>query len=77
MYDNNVDKIYSLFCPADLKNLLLNSGNSLIAESSLDPYWGTGVHLHDRVVLDQKYWKNQSGAMSEILQEVRQGLRSA
>ena len=59
-----------------LKQILLDSGNVMLAESSTDPFWGTGIHLHDKVALDKRCWKNpQGGAMCEILQKVRQDLR--
>ena len=60
---------------ATLKNLLLNSGNLQIAESSGDAYWGTGLHLHDRNSLKKEHWENTSGgAMCEILGQVRREL---
>ena len=59
-----------------LRENLVNTGDVKIVESSLDTFWGTGLHLHDRNALDCRYWSNQGGAMSEILHEVRQALIS-
>ena len=59
-----------------LKTMLLSSGNTLIAESSGDPHWGTGLHLHDNRALDKKHWKNNGGLMSEILHSVHQELHA-
>ena len=53
-----------------LRNCLIETNNLLIAESSLDPYWGTGTHLFDRVALDSRHWKNEGGVMSDILARV-------
>ena len=60
-----------------LKNILLNSGDILIAESSGDPHWGTGIHLHDGKAMDKNQWKNKNGGvMCEILAKVCQELRA-
>ena len=54
-----------------LKSILLNTGNGKIAESYKDPYWGTGIHLYERVALDSKHWKaKEGGVMREILSKV-------
>ena len=58
-----------------LKGILLNTGEALIAESSLDSYWGTGVHLHDRNALDERFWSDGPGVLSEIYSRVRHDLR--
>ena len=58
-----------------LCSILLDSGGSTIAEGSTDPYWGTGVHIHDRNVLNRNQWKNKhGGAMCDILKKVRNEL---
>ena len=36
-----------------LKQLLLDTGNQLIAEGSGDSHWGIGLHIHDRNALDK------------------------
>ena len=36
-----------------LKAIVLNAGSAKIAESSIDTYWGTGIHLHDESALDE------------------------
>ena len=53
-----------------LHGILENTGDALIAESSTDTFWGTGLHLHDRLALDKNAWKNKGGVMSEILNRV-------
>ena len=55
-----------------LQQLLLDSGNKLLVESSMDSYWGTGIHLHNKAALDRKFWKNEGGVMSDILSRVRE-----
>ena len=57
-----------------LLGILLNSGEMLLAEGSPDPYWGIGVHIHDRVALDKRFWKNSGGVTSEIYTRVHQEL---
>ena len=58
-----------------LQGILLNSGTKLIAEGSNDPYWGIGVHLHEKSALDRRHWPNNSrGVMSEILSQIRNEL---
>ena len=42
-----------------LRAILCDSGDSQLAESSTDQYWGTSLHLHDRNVLDSRQWKNK------------------
>ena len=60
-----------------LRDLLLQSGNKKIIESSRDPYWGSGVHLHDRNALDSRMWVNkEGGAMKDILHRVRRSLHN-
>ena len=62
---------------SNLKGILLSSGSTIIAESSTDPYWGTGLHLHDRSALNQRAWKNvNGGAMCEIISKVRSDLKA-
>ena len=54
-----------------LRNILLQTGNKGIIESSHDPYWGSGVHLHDKNALDPRAWVNKDrGTMKDILQRV-------
>ena len=57
-----------------LQEVLLSNDHQ-IAESSEDPFWGTGIHLHDRLALDKRSWKTaDGGAMSHILTRIRQEL---
>ena len=52
-----------------LRNILLSTGTAKIAESLTDAHWGTGIHLHDKHALDERYWKGD-GLMCEIYQKV-------
>ena len=56
-----------------LKAIVLNSGSTKIAESSMDTYWGTGIHIHDESALDECFW-NGDGAMANIYNHIRQEL---
>ena len=58
-----------------LQQLILDSGNKLLVENSMDSYRGTGIHLHNKAALDRKFWKNEGGVMSDILSRVREDLR--
>ena len=58
-----------------LGNLLCSTGDVTIAEGSLDSYWGTGIHLHDKNALDDRFWVDGKGLMGEILEKVRHELR--
>ena len=60
-----------------LKHHLLTTSNKMLAESSKDDFWGTGLHLFDRAAFDKQLWKNEGGVMSSILQRVRSELRAA
>ena len=53
-----------------IKNLLLNTGNSTLVESSQDKDWGTGIPLHDDRCLMEDKWTSQ-GLLEQILEEIR------
>lgn len=56
-----------------LAKLLKSTGSLLLAESSPDKIWGTGVHLHSVDCLNRKKWSGP-GLMSEILNQVRSSI---
>ena len=59
-----------------LKELLLSTGDSLIAESSTDPFWGTGLHLNHKNALDKQYWTTENGgAMCEMYTRLKKELQ--
>ena len=61
---------------SSLQNILLNTGNAKIAESSTDSTWGTGLHLRDPNAMDQHYWvSKEGGLMCEIYSKLRGELR--
>ena len=70
--------VYAIFSQnATLKNILLNSGDRLITESSGDMHWGTGLHLYDRNTLNKQHWKNANGGvMCSIFKQVHNELRN-
>ena len=53
-----------------LMNLLLNTGDGIIAEATYDKLWGTGVPLHHNNALKQQDWAN-IGILGEILMKIR------
>ena len=59
-----------------LRNLLLSTGESIIAERSIDPFWGTGLHLHHKNALDKCYWTTEGGAMCEIYAKLKHELQA-
>ena len=59
-----------------LREVLVKSGSKQLMESSTDPYWGAGLHLHDKNALDKRCWPNkEGGVMSEILHRVHRELK--
>ena len=54
----------------NLCQILINTGNLKLIESSKDPDWGTGVPINDDRCLLQEHWANQ-GFLGEILESVR------
>ena len=54
-----------------LRDMLIDSGERKIVEGSTNLFWGTGTHLFDKNAMDYNFWKNQGGAMQEILDRVR------
>ena len=53
-----------------LMNLLLNTGEGIIAEATYDKLWGMGVPLHHNNALKQQDWAN-IGILGEILMKIR------
>lgn len=60
----------------DLKTLLLNTGDSILAEASpYDKKWGIGLKPNNRDVYDIKKWQGRN-LLGKILMEVREELRN-
>ena len=57
-----------------LKNLLLDTGDNKLGESSLDKFWGTGMTFSSPNAFDANKWKTNK--MGHILEEVRTELKS-
>ena len=53
-----------------LRATLLSTKDIFLAESSTDPHWGTGVHLHDHNALNNHTWRNNGGVMNNLLHRV-------
>ena len=53
-----------------LMNLLLSTGDVIIAETTYDKLWGTGVPLYHDNALNQNDWTN-IGILGEILMKIR------
>ena len=52
------------------KNALLDTGDTTLAEASLDTYWGTGIKLTHENATDPKKWTGKN-ILGELLQEIR------
>ena len=52
-----------------LKQVLLQTGEKMIVESSYDRIWGTGIPLSDPTCLDKKRWFNP-GILGTILMDI-------
>jgi ribA/ribD-fused uncharacterized protein len=57
-----------------LKKFLLDTGNSLIVEASLDKLWGVGIHLRDSNLWDATKHVGQN-KMGKLLMNIRAELR--
>ena len=57
-----------------LKQVLLQTGEKTIIESSYDQIWGTGIPLSDPAYLDKSKWHNP-GILGTILMDIRTKLR--
>ena len=57
-----------------LKQVLLQTGEKTIVESSYDQLWGTGVPLSDPACLDKTKWHNP-GILGAILMDIRTKLK--
>lgn len=53
MYDGNLAKFSQNL---SLKDLLMSTGNKILAESSQDEYWGTGRRIYDQSALNKDTW---------------------
>ena len=61
----------------DICNILLNTGNKLLAEASLkDLKWGIGISITDILQYDTKEWRGKK-LLGQILMEVRDELKKA
>ena len=58
----------------ELKEKLLSTGTKLLAESSKDKLWGTGITLSDHRALNKQEWIN-NGWMHTILTRIRSELQ--
>ena len=57
-----------------LKQVLLQTGEKTIVESSYDRIWGTGIPLSDPACLDKSKWYNP-GILGSILMDIRTKLK--
>ena len=57
-----------------LRQVLLQTGEKTIVESSYDKLWGTGVPLSDPACLDKTKWYNP-GILGAILMDIRTKLK--
>ena len=57
-----------------LKQVLLQTGEKTIVESSYDRLWGTGIPLSDPACLDKTKWHNP-GILGAILMDIRTKLK--
>ena len=53
-----------------LPKFLQSTSPLMLAESTYDKLWGTGLSLYDPNTLNQTYWANQ-GILGEMLSQIR------
>ena len=58
----------------EIKQVLVNTGNKRLVESSYDQVWGTGIPLNDPSCLDRSKWTSP-GILSKLLMDIRSKLR--
>ena len=54
-----------------LLEILKETGDMTIAESSRGQFWGIEIYFRDTGCLDPSYWYNSSGLMEEVLVAVK------
>ena len=74
-FDIAVRGVYEKFHQNTVLGDRLLASNKQIHESSLDRYWGTGIHLKSSQALDVQNWHGE-GLMSRILDAVREMLKN-
>ena len=60
---------------AEVRQFLLSTNDKKLGEASLDPFFGTGVHLHSRTTTDENTWTGKN-IMGSILDKIRQNYKS-
>ena len=58
----------------EIKQVLVNTGNKRLVESSYDQVWGTGIPLSDQSCLDKSKWTSP-GILSKLLMDICSKLR--
>lgn len=58
-----------------LKQFLLNTGDTIIVEASIDTYWGIGVSLTDPGLWDQNNWVGRN-ALGKLLTSLREEIKA-
>ena len=56
------------------RNVLLNTGVKQLGEATVERFWGIGMRLSDRNVLDTKRWKRDENIVGKMLMKVRDEL---
>ena len=55
---------------ADLKQLLLDSGNCVLAEAGRDSHWAVGLSINRDDIFDTKKWRGQNW-LGKLLASIR------
>ena len=55
---------------ATLKKWLLDTQTKTLVEASSDKFWGVGISIHDRKILDQQAWEGQN-VLGKALMKIR------
>ena len=55
------------------RDALVATGTKRLGEASIDSYYGIGVHLHNKDVLNHVKWSGQN-VMGSILTEIRDSI---
>ena len=58
----------------ELRNALMETGDKILVEASTDRFWGVGISLHDRNILNDSSWTGKN-VLGQVLTQVREHLK--
>ena len=59
----------------NLKNILLQTGEKVLVESSYDRIWGSGIELNSVNALNRELWRGEN-LLGKILMDIRDDINN-